>query len=101
MSIRETNQIISSTPGVYAPKTKTPGPSPKEDFATYLREALGDVNELQQKADQSIRQLVGENKGDLQDTLVALEKADLSFRLMMQVRNKILDAYQEILRMQL
>ena len=43
---------------------------------------------------------VGEGKGDLQETMVALEKADVSFRLMMQIRNKVLEAYQEIMRMQ-
>jgi len=36
----------------------------------------------------------------LHDTMLALEKADLSFRLMMQVRNKIVEAYQEVIRMQ-
>ena len=72
----------------------------KENFGVHLNKALGEVNELQQKADQAIQQLVGEGKGDLQDTMVALEKADVSFRLMMQIRNKVLEAYQEIMRMQ-
>jgi flagellar hook-basal body complex protein FliE len=72
----------------------------KEDFGAHLSKALGEVNELQQKADQAIQQLVGEGKGDLQDTMIALEKADVSFRLMMQIRNKVLEAYQEIMRMQ-
>jgi flagellar hook-basal body complex protein FliE len=71
-----------------------------KDFQTHLKQALGDVNELTQQADQAIRQLIGEGKGDLQDTIVAMEKADVSFRLMMQIRNKILEAYQEIVRMQ-
>jgi flagellar hook-basal body complex protein FliE len=74
--------------------------SVKGDFGAHLHKALGEVNELQQKADQAIQQLVGEGKGDLQDTMVALEKADVSFRLMMQIRNKVLEAYQEIMRMQ-
>jgi flagellar hook-basal body complex protein FliE len=74
--------------------------STKGDFGAHLNKALGEVNELQQKADQAIQQLVGEGKGDLQDTMVALEKADVSFRLMMQIRNKVLEAYQEIMRMQ-
>lgn len=72
----------------------------KGDFGAHLSKALGEVNELQQKADQAIQQLVGEGKGDLQETMVALEKADVSFRLMMQIRNKVLEAYQEIMRMQ-
>jgi flagellar hook-basal body complex protein FliE len=72
----------------------------KGDFGTHLKNALGEVNDLQQKADQAIQQLAGEGKGDLQDTMIALEKADVSFRLMMQIRNKVLEAYQEIMRMQ-
>jgi flagellar hook-basal body complex protein FliE len=74
--------------------------SSKGDFGAHLNKAIGEVNELQQKADEAIQQLVGEGKGDLQDTMVALEKADVSFRLMMQIRNKVLEAYQEIMRMQ-
>src|SRR5919202_410635 len=81
-------------------ETPAAAPAPKEDFQTHLKTALGDVNDLQQKADQAIQQLVGEGKGDLQDTMIALEKADISFRLMMQIRNKVLEAYQEIMRMQ-
>jgi flagellar hook-basal body complex protein FliE len=58
------------------------------------------VGELQEKANQAMQQMVGEGTGDLQETMIALEKADVSFRLMMQIRNKVLDAYQEIMRMQ-
>ena len=61
---------------------------------------MGEVGDLQEKASQSIQQMVGEGKGDLQETMIALEKADVSFKLMMQIRNKVLDAYQEIMRMQ-
>ena len=85
-----------------APLTE-PKPAPQTantDFGAHLNKALGEVNALQEKADQAIQQLVGEGKGDLQDTMVALEKADVSFRLMMQIRNKVLEAYQEIMRMQ-
>jgi flagellar hook-basal body complex protein FliE len=74
--------------------------APKESFTSHLKNALGEVNDLQQKADQAIQQLVGEGKGDLQETMIALEKADVSFRLMMQIRNKVLEAYQEIMRIQ-
>ena len=92
----------------YAPPvapTRSPAvnsaPQPQEgNFQTHLKQALGEVNDLTQQADHAIRQLVGEGKGDLQETIVAMEKADVSFRLMMQIRNKILEAYQEIVRMQ-
>ena len=82
------------------PTGNTLSRSSGEGFLTYLKQAVGEVDNLHQTADQQIRQLVGEGKGDLQETLIALEKADVSFRLMMQIRNKVLDAYQEIVRMQ-
>jgi len=83
------------------PSSSKPAQEPQRgDFSAHLQSALGDVNDLQQKADQAIQQLVGEGKGDLQDTMIALERADVSFRLMMQIRNKVLEAYQEIMRMQ-
>jgi flagellar hook-basal body complex protein FliE len=72
----------------------------KGDFNNVLKSAMGEVGDLQEKANQSIQQMVGEGKGDLQETMIALEKADVSFKLMMQIRNKVLDAYQEIMRMQ-
>jgi len=95
---------IKSVDLVYRPVptagNRAPGESPKGDFASELKNALGEVNQLQRQAEQAIQQLVGEGKGDLQETMIALEKADVSFRLMMQIRNKVLDAYQEIMRMQ-
>lgn len=99
MSIKEISQALTPVTGYGAPAS-APSKLPKEDFHNYLKDALTEVNDLQQKADQAIQQLVGEGKGDLQETIVALEQADVSFRLMMQIRNKVLEAYQEILRMQ-
>lgn len=94
---------LTYAPPVAAPRPATaaaPGQPSGQNFQTHLKQALGDVNELKQQADQAIHQLIGEGKGDLQETIVAMEKADVSFRLMMQIRNKILEAYQEIVRMQ-
>jgi|SRR5215813_13232341 len=85
---------------VRSPSVNSAPQSQGDNFQTQLKQALGEVNDLTQQADQAIRQLVGEGKGDLQETIMAMEKADVSFRLMMQIRNKILEAYQEIVRMQ-
>ncbi len=82
------------------PQAPSPASGQNQDFQDYLKDALGDVQGLTQQAEQAIQQLVGEGKGDVQETILAMEKADVSFRLMMQIRNKILDAYQEIVRMQ-
>jgi len=96
--------IVKNVDLVYRPAPlvnhKTLDEPPKGDFNNVLKSAMGEVGELQEKANQTIQQMVGEGKGDLQDTMIALEKADVSFKLMMQIRNKVLDAYQEIMRMQ-
>jgi flagellar hook-basal body complex protein FliE len=69
-------------------------------FADVLADSLAQVKTLQREADHAIGQLGAGGPPSLHDTLVALDQADLSFRLMMQVRNKIVEAYQEVLRMQ-
>lgn len=71
------------------------------DFATFLKSSLSEVNKLQLQADQAVQQLASGNKENIHETMIAIEKASISFQLMMQARNKILDAYQEIMRMQL
>lgn len=69
-------------------------------FAKLLEDSVAQVNQLQKKADQAIASLASGEATSLHDTMIAMEQADISFRLMMQVRNKIVEAYQEILRMQ-
>jgi flagellar hook-basal body complex protein FliE len=70
-------------------------------FAAAHKDSIAEVNSMQQKADAAITALAtGDNKVSLHETMIAMEQADVSFRLMMQVRNKIVEAYQEILRMQ-
>jgi flagellar hook-basal body complex protein FliE len=75
-------------------------PADATSFATVLKDSLARVSQLQHDADDAIRSLATGGPSSLHDTMIALEKADLSFRLMMQVRNKIVEAYQEVLRMQ-
>jgi flagellar hook-basal body complex protein FliE len=75
-----------------------PGTKP---FADVLREQVSEVNALQNEADQSIGDLVTGKSDDIHATMIALQKADVSFRLLMAVRNKLLDAYDEVMRMQI
>jgi flagellar hook-basal body complex protein FliE len=82
-------------------KTLSPGGTgDAKSFGQVLEDSLTQVNSLQQQADVAITDLASGGPTTLHDTMIALEKADLSFRLMMQVRNKIVEAYQEIVRMQ-
>ncbi len=72
------------------------GPS----FGAVLKDAISTVNEVQKQSDREIEKLMTGESQDLHATLIAVQKADLSFQMMMQVRNKIVQAYQEIMRMQ-
>jgi flagellar hook-basal body complex protein FliE len=76
------------------------GASGKTSFADVLKDSISEVNRLQQKADASITQLATGGKADLHETMIAMEEASISFKLMMQVRNKIVEAYQEVMRIQ-
>lgn len=71
-----------------------------EDFVQVLKEAIKEVNRLQLEADKAIQDLAL-GKADLHTTMIALEKAEISFRMMMQIRNKIIRAYEEMMRMPL
>lgn len=69
-------------------------------FGAVLKDAIMDINSLQNDADKAIANVQLEDAGSIHDAMIALEKAGISFQVMMQVRNKILDAYQEVMRMQ-
>jgi flagellar hook-basal body complex protein FliE len=75
---------------------QTGGPS----FSDVLKNAVNSVNTLNDSADAQVRNLVQGGASDMNDVMIAVEKADVSFQLMMQVRNKIVSAYQDIEKMQ-
>jgi flagellar hook-basal body complex protein FliE len=79
-----------------APAAGSPGA-----FGSILQDSLSQVNDLQLKAEASIKEMATGGATSLHETMIALEKAETSFKLMMQVRNKIVDAYHEVLRMQI
>ncbi|HNZ18002.1 MAG TPA: flagellar hook-basal body complex protein FliE [Candidatus Hydrogenedentes bacterium] len=70
-------------------------------FKDVLAEAVGEVQRLQNEADMTIKQVVSGEIRDVTDAIVALEKADVAFQTMMTVRNKIVAAYEEIMRTQI
>jgi flagellar hook-basal body complex protein FliE len=90
--------VIAGPGAPAAPPATDAGKGPS--FGSVLKDSLAQVNQLQHDADHAISDLATGGPTSLHDTMLALEKADLSFRLMMQVRNKIVEAYQEVLRMQ-
>jgi flagellar hook-basal body complex protein FliE len=74
--------------------------SPAEGAGKFFSELVSKVNDLQTQSDSSIQGLAsGENK-NLHEVMISMEKASVSFLFMSQVRNKAIEAYQEVMRMQ-
>ncbi len=69
-------------------------------FKQVLEEAVTEVQRLQTEADTTIKRLVAGEIKDVSEAMLAVEKADVSFQTMMTVRNKVMTAYDEIMRMQ-
>jgi flagellar hook-basal body complex protein FliE len=85
-------------PSPAAPKAQ-PADASGNTFGKLLNEAIQQVNDVEKTSQGELQQFLG-NESDLHSVMIALEKADLSFQLMMQVRNKIVQAYQEIMKSQ-
>ena len=71
------------------------------NFVGSLKEAISHINDAQTGASQAVDALVTGQSTNIHQTMVALQQADVSFQLMMQVRNKLVSAYEEIQRMQI
>lgn len=75
-------------------------PDRQSNFWDTLKDSLEHVQQLQNEADQRVLNLVTGQGEDIHAAMSAVEKADLSFQLVMQVRNKIVQAYQQVSQMQ-
>ena len=71
-----------------------------DSFGSMLKSAVDQVDEFHSQASKQIGELLGGGNVDVHSAMIAVEKADLSFQLMMQVRNKVVQAYEEVSRMQ-
>jgi len=70
------------------------------DFVTSFADALHNTTGAQANAEQQVKEMLSGNGQDVHSTMLAVEQASLSFELMLQVRNKVVNAYQEISRLQ-
>ncbi len=73
----------------------------KQNFATQLKSAINEVNELQVDSEKAIGDLATGQVKDLHQAALAISKAETSMKLMLEIRNKALNAYKEIGRTQL
>lgn len=92
-------RISDSSKSENSPISSTDG-KPGASFADTLNQAIQGVNELQKTADKQMQNLATGKTDNVADVMIATEKADIALKLMVQVRNKIIDAYQEIMKMQ-
>lgn len=69
-------------------------------FGDFLAQSIAKVNNLQVDADVAMQRLASGESKNLHETLLAVERADIAFKQMNQVRMKVIDAYKEIMRMQ-
>lgn len=71
------------------------------DFAQELKNALGDVNTMQVEGERAMSDIATGSVKDLHQAAIAIDKAEISMKLMLEVRNKALNAYKEITRTQM
>lgn len=82
------------------PDALAPAPPPGDSFSTMLGKMVAEVNNQQISAAQTVNNLQAGGNVSLHQAVIGMEEANVSFQLMVEVRNKLLDAYQEIMKMQ-
>jgi flagellar hook-basal body complex protein FliE len=95
--LTQMRSLAAMAQGQAAPTAAAPG----QDFASLLRGSIDKVNDVQQQAETLSRAFEsGDDKVDLAQVMIAMQKANISFQAMTQVRNKLVSAYQDIMAMQ-
>jgi len=94
MDIRQiSNNVLSPGTDIKGHEKKTGG-----GFDSVIEEALKKVSEIQEDMDHAVKELA--SGGDITSAVLAVEKADMTFQLMVEIRNKLINTYEQIMRMQ-
>ena len=88
------NPVYAPPPQLSAPPAVGEGTG--ASFKEFMLQSIGEVNGMQQEAQAAVEQLATGGDANLAEVMTAVQKADMSFRLMMQMRNKLVQAYQQI-----
>jgi len=72
------------------------GAQAEQPFKDLLLKSLNEVNDMQQNANKAVNELITGGDANMAEVFTAVQKADISFRMMMQIRNKLVQAYQEV-----
>lgn len=98
----DTSKILSTTPLQQTEQISRIAETPNSDtsFSAFLQKSVSDVNHLLNAADQKQTEVAVGKVENLHEAMIAVEKADTAMKFLVQVRNKAIDAYHEIMRMQ-
>jgi flagellar hook-basal body complex protein FliE len=105
-SIAQNSLLGLNTPSIGQSATLPTAPTSvdqdgeQSSFSSALQNAVGNVEQMHASAQQQVTQLATGDRQDIHSVMIEVEKADVAFQLMMQVRNKIVNAYQEVAKMQ-
>lgn len=92
-------RILPALPDLVSARPET-GAAQPGSFSATLQDAIAEVDLTQSRADNVVRGVLEGTGEDVHKAVIAVEKADLSFQLMLQIRNKLIAAYQEVERLQ-
>jgi len=102
MAIPLSNSVGSSS--VVAPSDIAgrlqPGKNEGDPFKQAMTSFMSDVNDSQSAADEALQNLVTGEADNVHDVVISMAKADLAFRMVLEIRNRLTESYQEIMRMQ-
>jgi flagellar hook-basal body complex protein FliE len=95
---------ITNQPGLLPTNLSPVGnPTPAESqqkFASFLKDSIDNVNQAQLQSDTATQKLANGEKIDLHEVMIISQKASVSLQATMEIRNKVIEAYQEVMRMQ-
>ena len=94
-------QFLAPVSMPVAPGESLAAGAPSGQFASWFSQQLGEVNSSLIKADHGVQQLAAGDSASLHQVMIDLEQAKLSMQLVMQVRTHLLDAYRELMQMQM
>lgn len=92
--------VTSSSFSTVSGSTTKVASNPSDKFENVFSKLIKGANQNQVEADKSIQQLANGESDNLHDVVLSVAKADMSFRLLLEIRNRLIDSYQELMRMQ-
>lgn len=92
----ENNHRLNMDNGIVSPYE-----TPPQSFSEFLNDSLSKVNAMQQDANNAIEDLASGKSQALHETMLMVEQAEIAYKTMNQIRQKVLDAYREVMKIQI